>query len=166
MNEPLFKNRFVRDEQYAHELYLHYYLKTPLFVVLYVLFGIQTLISFSVSITSGLFALLCAAIIVLSVRILHSVNVKNTIARDRERANGNELLNELFVYSDRVELFMLGNKETLYFSNIKRAFETKNHIFLQTKARMVYIFKKDSFTLGNSEDFVKFLRDNGIKIQK
>ena len=40
------------------------------------------------------------------------------------------------------------------------------YINIITKAKYVYIFKKDSFTLGNAEDFIEFLKSKGIKIQK
>ena len=31
---------------------------------------------------------------------------------------------------------------------------------------MIPAIKKDSFTLGNAEDFIEFLKSKGIKVQK
>ncbi len=166
MNEPLFKNSFVREKQMYKELYQSYYFKTPIFLILYVLFAIQILISFSVSMGNGLFALFCGSLIVLLGVFVCSLNIKTALARDNERGNGKELLNELFVYDDSIELEMFGNKDTLSFSNIKRVSESKNYIFVQTKARMAYVLKKDSFTLGTSDEFIEFLKSKGVKVQK
>lgn len=43
--------------------------------------------------------------------------------------------------------------------------KTKNLILLQSKASLIYIFRKDTFTKGTTDDFVIFLRSKGIKIK-
>lgn len=112
------------------------------------------------------FSLICALIIAIIIPISYRKNVKATVERDRERCNGKEPYNELFVFDDRIELDILGNNQTLYFIDAKQVRLTKNYIFVYSKANYIYSFKKDSFTLGSAEEFIDFLRSNGIKEQK
>lgn len=165
MNEPLFKNSFVIDKQMYKELYRNLF-KTPVFLVVYVVEAIQILASFSVSVRSGMTTLLAIISFGLLCVFVYLLNIKANLKRDKERANGQTLVSNLFVYDNRIELEMLGNKDILYFQNIKHASKSKNYIFVQTQANIVYTFKKDSFTLGSSDEFVDFLKSKGIKAQK
>ncbi len=168
MNEPLFKNSFVRDEQTAREIYRDFYFSGR-FKAIYILMLVLLPLSFLISIDEGFdtffYVLFCFVIIVLFVAFAYRQNVKVMIARDKERCNGQEPRNELTVFEDRIELDMLENKQTLYFKDIHSVRITKNYINVYSRANFVYIFKKDSFTLGTSEAFVEFLKAKGIKIQ-
>ena len=43
---------------------------------------------------------------------------------------------------------------------------TKNLILLHSKAKLIYIFRKDTFTKGTKNDFIAFLKDKGVKINR
>ena len=169
MNEPLFKNRFVRDESTAKELYKNYYLSgkhRTIYIILLVLLPLSFIISFDEGLGTFLYILLCTVLIAVMVAVAYRKNVKMTLERDRERANGQEPINELTVYEDSVEIEIFGSKQTLDLANIHHASITKNYVNVFSKAQFIYIFKKDSFTLGNAEDFIEFLKSKGIKVQK
>ena len=170
MNDPLFKNAFVRGEDTAKELFKNYFLGSKRFKILYILFALLLVLSFFVSADTGydtfLFSLFCGVIVAIILSIAYRKNVKVTVERDRERCNGKEPYNELFVYDDRIELDILGNNQTLYFTDAKQVSLSKNYIFVHSKANYVYSFKKDSFTLGSAEEFIEFLKSKGIKEQK
>jgi hypothetical protein len=51
------------------------------------------------------------------------------------------------------------------FDKIKGAVQTKNLILLRTKANMIWIFRKDSFSVGSKEEFISFLKNKGIKVK-
>ena len=170
MNDPLFKNGFVRDEQAVKELYKDYFIKSKRFRIIYILLAILLPFSYLVSVDSGLdtffFVLFCSVIVAFMLIFAYRQNVKITVARDKERCNGKEPFNELTVYDDRIELDILGNNQTLYFSDAKNVSETKNYFIVASRANYVYVFKKDSFTVGTSEEFVEFLKNKGIKVVK
>ena len=61
--------------------------------------------------------------------------------------------------------FTIGGADTVEFNKIKNAIQTKNYILLRSKANLIYIFCKDTFTVGTKEEFVSFLRAKGIKVK-
>lgn len=167
MNEPIFKNVFIRDEETLKEFYKHDYLKATRFRIIYIGYAILLLMSvlaydISLFISYSLLGLILALIILFS----YSQNLKTTIARDKELANGRDIVSQISVFDDRIELTVLENTQSVSFENVKRADQTKNYICVITKARFAYIFKKDSFTKGDSEGFIEFLRSKGIKVRK
>lgn len=167
MNEPLFKNSFVRDEKTIKEFYKHNYLTATRFKIIYIGYAVLILLSL-LTYDISLFAFYLVLGIVMALVILFSYwqNVKILIARDKETSNGKDLIVEILVFDDRIEHAILETKNTLHFDNIRSVEQTKNYICVMTNAKLAYIFKKDSFTLGNAEDFIEFLKSKGIKVQK
>ena len=170
MNEPLFKNSFVRDEQAIKEAFKNYYFKSKAFKVIYWLYPIALLLSLRSFILDGSssfsFWLVYGIVFAILISVIYKREVKTAIMRDKELGNGKEMLMDLTVYDDRIELLALENKQTLYFADAKAAFNGKDYINIITKAKYIYTFKKDSFTLGTSDEFLEFLKSKGIKIQK
>ena len=46
-----------------------------------------------------------------------------------------------------------------------RKSQTKNLILLKSRANLIYILRKDTFTKGTKDDFIAFLRSKGIKVK-
>ncbi len=167
MNEPIFKNVFIRDEETLKEFYKHDYLKATRFRIIYIGYAILLLMSvLAYDISLFISYLLLGLILALIILFSYSQNLKTTISRDKELANGRDIVSQISVFDDRIELTVLENTQSVSFENVKRADQTKNYICVITKARFAYIFKKDSFTKGNSEGFIEFLRSKGIKVRK
>ncbi|MBR2715543.1 MAG: YcxB family protein [Ruminococcus sp.] len=71
-----------------------------------------------------------------------------------------------FVTEDSVRaLAPSGGTNEVAYNNVRRAIQTENLIFLQTKANLLYVFLKDGFTLGTAEEFIAFLKSKGIKVK-
>lgn len=167
MNEPIFKNVFVRDEETLREFYKHTYLAEPLFRIIYIGYAVLLLMSL-LAYDLTLFAsyLFLGLIFALILFFKYSQNLKITVARDKELASGRDMVTEIFVFDDKIEHTALGNSQALGFESIKRVQQSQNYIYVISNAKLVYIFKKDSFTLGTPEEFIEFLKSKGIKIQK
>lgn len=58
-----------------------------------------------------------------------------------------------------------GSTQQMQFDNIKRGYVTEKYIFLWSKANILYTFSRNGFLIGNEEDFLRFLREKGIKIK-
>ena len=58
-----------------------------------------------------------------------------------------------------------GAVNKLEYDKIRNSVQTKNLILLRSKANLIYIFRKDTFTKGNKEDFISFLNGKGVKIK-
>ena len=104
MNEPLFKNSFVRDEKTIKEFYKHNYLTATHFKIVYI--GYTVLILFSLlTYDISLFAFYLVLGIVMALVFLFSYlqKVKILIARDKETSNGKDLIVEISVFEDRIE---------------------------------------------------------------
>lgn len=52
------------------------------------------------------------------------------------------------------------------FDNMKKVILSKNLILIRSAGNMLYIFPKDSFTVGTPESFLEFLKEKGLKIRK
>ena len=93
------------------------------------------------------------------------MTVKTTLKRDIELF-GKPLSGVTKVTCDSIitEAEFAGNTET-GLDKIKCAHQTKNLILVRTKARLIFIFRKDGFSIGTKEDFVAFLKNKGIKVR-
>ena len=49
-----------------------------------------------------------------------------------------------------------GSEFTLKYIDVKKVVKTKKYIYLQSKAKLLYSFKIDSFSVGSVEEFLKF----------
>ena len=166
MNEPLFKNRFVRDEKTLKEVYKNHHLKSKRFKIIYTICILIQL--FSTLFNFGFFLTILFYNVIVAILLFFSYhqNVKIAIKRDKEITNGKELLIETVAFDDRIEADVFGIHHTLDFDTVDCVNITENYVIINTKARFLYILKKDSFTLGNSEGFVEFLKSKGLRIVK
>lgn len=171
MNDVRFANKYIRDKGTAKEIYRYWFFKQPIIILVYVMFGLWTISYILGSIIDPWFAfdnsytlviiIFCCFLMVLS----YMSQVRMMVKRDEEMAGGRELLCETVVTDTKITTMSLGNENTLGFDGIRYAFITKEYIVLVTKARRVFIFKKDSFTIGDTESFVAFLKLKGIKVR-
>lgn len=164
----IFENIHTRDEAFYKEIYFHHYFKSKIYRFIDILMGISILI--------GLVGLLfevrpdytaygCFVFIILFRVIMYCRIVKVSMARQKEVSAGGDILYTITVTEDSItHKSSLGSEYSIGFSSIKKAYQTKNYIILQSGARQWYIFKKDGFVMGNCDDFSKFLKIKGYKI--
>ena len=169
--EGLFCNKFVRDEDTAKEVYVYWYFKKPLLIVVYsliALYSLACILGFILDFESAKEALgvfvMGVFVFVLMIVSYHS-QVKAMVQRDKEMSGGKPLCCEISVSENEITLSALESRSSVAMSNIKSAFETENYIVVLTKARLMFIFKKDSFTKGDAKSFIAFLKEKGIKVK-
>jgi hypothetical protein len=167
----LFENRFVRDESTAKEIYGYHFFKRPLMITLYVLIALNALlrsISFILGTLGPIDAFLTVILpllIILLVFVAYRSQVKALVSRDAESAGGGEFFNELRVSDGDITITTPISSQSVGLDKMKYAFMTKGYICVVTKANLMYIFKKDSFSVGDGDSFLAFLREKGIKVK-
>ena len=169
--ESLFCNKFVRDEDTAKEVYVYWYFKRPLLIVVYsiiALYSLACILGFILDFDSAKEALgvfvMGVFVFVLMIVSYHS-QVKAMVQRDKEMSGGKPLCCEISVSDDEMTLTALESRSPVSVSNLKSAFITKNYIVVITKARLMFIFKKDAFTQGDAEGLIAFLKEKGVKTE-
>ncbi len=166
--EILFKNNYTRDKEWAIDIYRYIYFRRPIMIAFFVLFAFYLIWGIYDSIVGNSFnwcfvslSLVWAALVIL----LYNKNVKTIIKRDIE-IHGKAIEVTVTVTDESIKQTQsTGSEYQLNYNDIKMAVHTKNYIYLWSKTNLLYSFKKDSFSIGNKEDFLIFLKNKGIKVR-
>ena len=168
----LFKNEYVsslNDIKRINERYFYFLLHSPIRIVLYsfILLGtIANIINFAVmgiwkmSATAGI---IYVVFIVLYEIWLYRRSMKIWRAR-RIELNGEQDINVVYeITEDTVSSrSSVGEDVNISLDSVMKIRQSKNLIFMLTRAKIVYTLRKDAFTVGTAEEFVQFMRDKGI----
>jgi len=166
--EILFENKHVKDREWAKDIYGYINFRRPLIIVLDIYFFIclvagifDLIVRKNVNIYLFLLPVLWIGLQVL----LYFTNVNVALKRDLE-VFGKPIEITAAVTDEKITVTQsTGSEIYLNYVDIKKAFQTKKYIYLQTKTNLLFSFKKDSFSLGNAEGFLSFLKGKGIKIR-
>ena len=166
--DVLFENGYVRNKQLAKEIYRYFYFRGVGNILSYSFL----LLAFLANVLSRMFEGSYSLFILVFVPLLFSLRfcsycrkVKMMEKRDRE-IQGTEIMVKIVVTSEYIQnTTSIGSVTNLEIGKIRKAVQTKNLILLITEAKLLYIFPRDKFTKGNAEDFIKFLKDKGIKVK-
>lgn len=170
--EIRFENRYTRDEQTAKEIYKYWYFRRPIFIALYVILALYIPacifgLMFDFEDAREFIAPVIMAIVApVMMFVSYRSQVSTMVKRDREMAQGGEVVCEVSVSDEEFAVTSLGNRTAIKIYNAKKAYITTNYIVVLTAARLMVILKKDGFTLGDAESFISFLREKGIHILK
>lgn len=166
--EILFENSYVRNKELAKEVYRYYYFQRKWLVVCYALMAI----SFLVNLFIGIFekttnvAVLIVVPLYLVIPIFCYFNQVNAMVKRDKEVHGKEISVETIVTEDFIQnTASTGSVNKLDYINVRNAAQTKNLILLRSKANLIYIFRKDTFTKGSKDEFIAFLKGKGIKIK-
>ena len=166
--ETLFKNEYTRDRSLVKEVYRYFYFKRKIYIFVYALLGADFLLALYLAIfqKQNVYGLLIGTpILMLLPSILYFVQVKTVIARDLE-THGKAVSVALSVTDEFIESkASTGSVYKLDYSSIRVVLQTKTLILLRSRANLVYIFKKDSFTVGRAEDLLLFLKSKGVRVR-
>lgn len=176
--ETNFENKYTQVSESSKQLYLYWYYKQPLFLVIHILAGVNflsgiagiiinlinlegTLFINSIEniLPSMLFILIFEGILLFS----YFANIKTMEKRNTELSRS-EIECTVTVNADGITNYALESSQNVPLSSIKRAFTTKDYIFVVTRAKLVFILKKDSFTIGDTSGLLNFLRMKGVKV--
>ena len=166
--EILFKNSFVRNKEVLKEVYRYYYFQRWYIILCFVLLGISFIINVFCLIFYGVGA--WSIIILVPLFVLFSIiryfRQINTIVKREKETTGEETAVEIIVTDNYMQgTASSGSVIKPEYSAFKNGHQTKNLILLRSKANLVYVFRKDSFTLGTAPEFIEFLKGKGIKVK-
>lgn len=165
--EPLFINRYVRDETVFRELHFYYRYRRPLMLIIHILLAVDFL--YSVIATVFFFPLWEPIVIVLLgeilIYVMYRIQLSSAVKRDRETFGG-----QPEVTVEVTETGIRGSANGQFsaevpFDQFRRATETKHLIVLTSKARLLYIFHKDSFQQGTVAELRRFLWERKIYVK-
>ena len=166
--EVLFENSYVRDKKFAKDIYKYLYFHRVSIIVSYVFLSLIFCANILLWIFEEYYNLFVLVLVpsLFAFRLYsYFRSVKLMVKRDSE-VHGKEVTVESVVTGEGIQSSVsTGSVSTLAIGNIKKAVNTKKFILLHTEAKMIHIFPKDTFTKGNAEDFIKFLKDKGIKVK-
>ena len=165
--EILFENSHVRTKELAKEIYGHYYFKRKLNIVAEILVMFSCIVNLIITILGdsvGWFWLIFPLLLFLLQFYCYFSQVNAMVKRDIE-LHGKEISVQTIVTNEFIQsTISTGAVNQLEFDKIKSVAQTKNLILLRTKANLIYIFRKDSFTVGTKEEFLAFLKEKGIRV--
>lgn len=163
--EPKFVNRFIRSFEIEKEMYRYLYLYSPSIIICYVLLGIVLAADVILMITGGLayaymaiFAMCIIMLFVLFFRYYSAMQAGKKRFAEETNNKGEitvtaALTDDEFISesSDREKPVKVPYKQFL------KLFTTEHYYMVQTTEKMVYVFKKGSFTTGREEEFLPYI---------
>ncbi|MBO5232046.1 MAG: YcxB family protein [Clostridia bacterium] len=166
--ETLFENRYIKNREWAKDVFGYINFRRPLIIVfdiyffLYIVIGIIDII---VDKNIDVYSFILPIVWIFLQVFIYVKNVNVTLKRDLE-IHGKPIEVAVIVTDEKITTVQsTGSEIHLNYADVKKAFQTKKYIYLQTKTNLLCSFKKDGFSFGNKEDFLEFLRNKGIKIK-
>ena len=162
---------YVRDEKFAKEYFSYHSYKRPSGIIITVI-CILLVVSGIINVFAYKDYLAITAIVLgIYLFVLRVVRVKKSIKisleRDKESNHGNFVSVQNFVTENSIIVKSSTNESGTEFemSCIKKAYRSKNYIYLITKAKWAIVFDINKFSKGTPDELVEFVRQKGIKIK-
>ena len=166
--DTLFENDYERTPEITGEIYRYLCFKRPVHIVSYAVLGALVIWNIVAAICFWEFAIppvtyVCLFMLIQIFRYGRSVSIAR--GRDRE-LYGSEQIKVRMVVTEEGIGCIYNEKEVkpIALSNIKKVYKTKNLIVLITNAQLLLVFHRNKFTVGSQENFLEYLRENGIKV--
>ncbi len=164
--EPLFINRYIRDEAVIREYHRAYYFDS-IHLCLYAFVGISFIFNLVLLLTghAAFDSLLFLAAAVVIFFFLYHRRIVIAIKRDKEQF-GQPPLTVYEVSETGIRIGINDHfSEEVPFSQFRHVKETKHLILLPSRARLLYIFHKDGFVKGSVPEFNRFLYEKKIRFK-
>ncbi len=160
--EGLYENRYVRDKKTIKLIcrYLQFGRKIQIVLqaILCTVF-LCALVSAILGYEYNQFALIAVPLYFMYKLIAYHSQVKHMLRRDQEMFGG-EAFVETYVTDEGIHSFSSGETKLLVsYDHVRSVNQTKKMILVFTKAKLIYILPKDSFTKGTAEECLAFLRE-------
>lgn len=165
MNEPLFKNHFTRDKGTALEIVKGMLLLTFLMKIVYVLWAISLLSTLVTAIFQNKLAYLFQLPNIATYILLPLLLLLMCVAlKSRNTPKGGQCEESFVITNDEMVWISAGKKRTFDIKDIAMYYNVKNYIIVIPKGRnhIIPAIKKDSFSLGDTQEFIDFLKSKGI----
>lgn len=159
--ETLFENSYIRSPEIAKNFYRYICFKRPFILTFDIFIGLSFIINTIYLIfgyTATYSVLVLAPVFYLFQIIQYLRAVKTMIKCDNELANGTATTVNTIVTSESMKCTSSsGSVNEIPLSKFKKVIKTKRLILVRSEAKLIYIFPKDSFTKGSSDEFIAFL---------
>ena len=167
--EILFENHYTQDKAWAKEIYRYLHLTRPLMVFFHIVFALYFLYGLYTCFVGDLvlWQLLLIPLAFGGISLFgYYSNVKMTLKRNAETFGKPLECQTLVTDQQIIHKASNGAEGVLHYCDIKKVLQTKNYIFILSKAKLVYSFKKDAFTVGSADGFLYFLQQKNIKVKR
>ena len=165
--EILFENTYVRDKALSKEIcgyqWFHLNFYWPIAAIVCISW-ISNVVSAALGYPYDAVAFVLAPLWLLWAPLCYVLQVRTMLKRDQECFDG-EILVRMTVAEEWIEVQTNGNTIRAELCRMKRAYQTKHLILVRSEARLFYILRKDSFSLGSREEFIAFLMKKGIRVK-
>lgn len=166
----LFESGFAMTKDFYQEIFSFYSLKRPTKIIRLVIIILVALLMLWLTILDSFrnihfdIALGIQILLLILYFTIYPIQVNVTLKRNAELSKNAPISCTISATENSINYNTNVSKIEIEFSNIKKAFQTKNYIMLVSNANLIYSFRKDNFTVGSAEDFLKFLRSKGYKL--
>ena len=169
MNEPLFYNSFTYSKEMAKETANHLYLQTKLMKIVYatlaleaVFFMVWPLIKDALVELREIYSFMMPFFYVCWIVSVVSFSLSYLLGITRGSKKQADAMCIITISENEVKWKQGEKTKTYNPKKIYAFYETENYIVVAAglnTSEMIY--KKDAFSVGNSEEFVEFLKKNG-----
>jgi FlaA1/EpsC-like NDP-sugar epimerase len=164
--QPKFVSQFERTFEIEQELYRYMHLASPpmiaSLVILCVIFVINLAMMLFVGVIYANMAVFAMCVIVLFVLLLrYRLAVQAAQKRFAEDTNNKGVVTVTATLTDEELISESSDREEpvlILHSELTKVFVTKHYYMIQTAEKMVYVFKKDAFTVGKEEEFLPYVQ--------
>jgi hypothetical protein len=164
----LFETNYTRNKEWCKEIISYCYFKRKSRIILLIIIC-NAIIWSAIGVFADKQYEFCGTLILYALFLLLYVisyfrAFNLTLKRDLEQSSGEIKVNTVITDSYIENIASTGSVTKLHYYDIKSVASTKNYLLLISNTKMIYSFRKDSFTKGNYTEFITFLRYKGIKI--
>lgn len=169
MKEPLFHNSFAYEKQTIREIITHFMLKTKIMKAVYIaipVFALSNVVLMLLSSEFWHFQKILIITFLVSLGFIGLGILETKITNTPKFVD--QSISNVLIYDQSID-WKWGKKAKIY--NVRKIFaffETKNYIVLipSLASSTFIVLKKISFTIGTSEEFIAFLKSNGVRAMK
>ena len=166
--ETLFENSYIKNREWAKDVFGYINFRRPLIIAfdIYFFLGVVLdIVDIIVNKNINVYLFILPIVWIFLQVFIYVKNVNVTLKRDLEM-HGKPIEVTVIVTDENITMVQsTGSEIHLNYADVKKAFQTKKYIYLQTKTNLLCSFKKDGFSFGNKEEFLIFLKNKGIRIK-
>lgn len=164
--QPKFVSRFQRSFEIEQELYRYLHLSSPAIIASYIILGVVLITDVILCLVIGLvyaymavFAMCIIVLFILFFRYFSAIQAGK--ARFAEDTNNKGAVIVTASLTDDMLISESSDRKapvTVPYSQFMKIFITNHYYMIQTSEKMVYVFKKGAFSVGDEEDFLPYVR--------
>ena len=166
--ETLFENKYVRTEEIMKEVYQYFYFKRPLYRIIDVIIGLIFVANIVVWLSGrnlNFVILVVVPLFILIRFLIYRGAVDMLMKQDKDMYKGKPVRVQNYVTEQGIKTVIFKGINNLAYHNVKQAIKTRHLVIICAKNDAMYVFEQNSFIKGSAEEFVKFLKEKGIKVR-